>query len=169
MHGCRSQMQGSLNAFMDMGKKVWRSARETVQNLLSKDNPSLRDNKQLRSLALVPQDKVCGARLAHYGGTCVFVVFVSFECVNPMQQSHRPPVANTQVQMLLPCRIGDYTDFYSSREHATNVGTMFRGKANALQPNWCVVAILQCITGHGTIRYLGTTSHELPLWHTNAT
>ncbi|KAL7523732.1 hypothetical protein ACHAWF_000645, partial [Thalassiosira exigua] len=32
--------------------------------------------------------------------------------------------------------IGDYTDFYSSREHATNVGIMFRGKDNALQPNW---------------------------------
>lgn len=40
------------------------------------------------------------------------------------------------VEMLLPARIGDYTDFYSSREHATHVGTMFRGKENALQPNW---------------------------------
>jgi fumarylacetoacetase len=40
------------------------------------------------------------------------------------------------VTMHLPARIGDYTDFYSSREHATNVGTMFRGKDNALQPNW---------------------------------
>ena len=39
-------------------------------------------------------------------------------------------------KMHLPCRIGDYTDFYASREHATNVGTMFRGKDNALQPNW---------------------------------
>jgi fumarylacetoacetase len=37
---------------------------------------------------------------------------------------------------LLPARIDDYTDFYSSREHATNVGTMFRGPDNALQPNW---------------------------------
>ena len=34
--------------------------------------------------------------------------------------------------------LGDYTDFYSSREHATNVGTMFRGKENALMPNWYV-------------------------------
>lgn len=42
----------------------------------------------------------------------------------------------TDVQMLLPVDIGDYTDFYSSREHATNVGTMFRGKENALKPNW---------------------------------
>jgi len=38
--------------------------------------------------------------------------------------------------MELPCSIGDYTDFYSSRYHATNVGIMFRGKDNALQPNW---------------------------------
>ena len=36
----------------------------------------------------------------------------------------------------LPASIGDYTDFYSSREHATNVGVMFRGKDGALQPNW---------------------------------
>ncbi len=41
-----------------------------------------------------------------------------------------------RVEMVLPARIGDYTDFYSSREHATNVGTMFRGPDNALQPNW---------------------------------
>ncbi|XP_057695608.1 fumarylacetoacetase [Corythoichthys intestinalis] len=38
--------------------------------------------------------------------------------------------------MHLPADIGDYTDFYSSRDHATNVGTMFRGKENALMPNW---------------------------------
>jgi len=41
-----------------------------------------------------------------------------------------------QAILELPVEIGDYTDFYSSREHATNVGTMFRGKDNALQPNW---------------------------------
>jgi len=40
------------------------------------------------------------------------------------------------VIMCLPVEIGDYTDFYSSKEHATNVGTMFRGKDNALMPNW---------------------------------
>jgi fumarylacetoacetase len=39
-------------------------------------------------------------------------------------------------EMLLPVEIGDYTDFYSSREHATNVGTLFRGAENALPPNW---------------------------------
>jgi fumarylacetoacetase len=41
-----------------------------------------------------------------------------------------------QVTMCMPVEIGDYTDFYSSREHATNVGTMFRDPANALLPNW---------------------------------
>jgi fumarylacetoacetase len=40
------------------------------------------------------------------------------------------------VQMLMPVFVQDYTDFYSSREHAENVGTMFRGKENALMPNW---------------------------------
>ena len=40
------------------------------------------------------------------------------------------------VQMHLPIEIGDYTDFYSSIEHATNVGTMFRDPKNALMPNW---------------------------------
>ncbi len=41
-----------------------------------------------------------------------------------------------KVQMLLPVFAQDYTDFYSSREHAENVGTMFRGKDNSLMPNW---------------------------------
>lgn len=41
-----------------------------------------------------------------------------------------------KVQMLLPVFTQDYTDFYSSMEHAENVGTMFRGKENALMPNW---------------------------------
>jgi len=40
------------------------------------------------------------------------------------------------VTMHLPVDIGDYTDFYSSREHASNVGTMFRGPDAALMPNW---------------------------------
>lgn len=42
----------------------------------------------------------------------------------------------SEVEMLLPIAVGDYTDFYSSREHATNVGIMFRDPANALLPNW---------------------------------
>ncbi|KAF8984046.1 hypothetical protein BGZ46_008967 [Entomortierella lignicola] len=42
----------------------------------------------------------------------------------------------SSIKTHLPANIGDYTDFYASKEHATNVGIMFRGKENALMPNW---------------------------------
>ena len=56
------------------------------------------------------------------------------------------------VQMLLPVEIGDYTDFYSSIEHATNVGTMFRDPTNALLPNW----------KHLPVGYHGRSSSIIP-------
>lgn len=40
------------------------------------------------------------------------------------------------VEMLMPVQVPNYTDFYSSEQHAFNVGTMFRGPENALMPNW---------------------------------
>ncbi len=58
----------------------------------------------------------------------------------------------SRVEMVLPARIGDYTDFYSSKEHATNVGTMFRGKDNALMPNWV----------HLPVAYHGRASSIVP-------
>ena len=45
-------------------------------------------------------------------------------------------VLQKDARMHVPADIGDYTDFYSSREHATNVGSMFRGAESALMPNW---------------------------------
>ena len=54
--------------------------------------------------------------------------------------------------MQLPVQIGDYTDFYASKEHATNVGTMFRGKDNALMPNWL----------HLPVGYHGRSSSIIP-------
>lgn len=45
------------------------------------------------------------------------------------------------VEMQLPVLIGDYTDFYSSKEHATNVGMMFRDPDNALLPNWLHIPV----------------------------
>jgi len=45
-------------------------------------------------------------------------------------------VTQTEATMHLPVKVGDYTDFYSSIEHATNLGIMFRGPENALMPNW---------------------------------
>jgi len=45
------------------------------------------------------------------------------------------------IEMQLPVQIGDYTDFYSSKEHATNVGKMFRDPENALLPNWLHIPV----------------------------
>ena len=41
-----------------------------------------------------------------------------------------------EAKMMLPARIGDYTDFYASKHHAYNMGVILRGPANALQPNY---------------------------------
>ncbi|WP_430413162.1 fumarylacetoacetase [Kordia sp.] len=57
-----------------------------------------------------------------------------------------------EIEMQLPVQIGDYTDFYSSIEHATNVGTMFRGADNALMPNWL----------HVPVGYHGRSSSIIP-------
>jgi fumarylacetoacetase len=56
------------------------------------------------------------------------------------------------VTMHLPVAVADYTDFYSSREHATNVGTMFRDPSNALLPNWL----------HLPVGYHGRSSSIVP-------
>ncbi|WP_299824152.1 fumarylacetoacetase [uncultured Pontibacter sp.] len=45
-------------------------------------------------------------------------------------------VLQSDAEMLMPVKVPNYTDFYSSIEHATNVGTMFRDPKNALLPNW---------------------------------
>ena len=87
----------TLNDFMSKGRKTWKQVRTILQMALSDENPILRDDEDLRKIALIPME---------------------------------------DVEMCLPVEIGDYTDFYSSKEHATNVGTMFRGKDNALMPNW---------------------------------
>ncbi len=50
-------------------------------------------------------------------------------------------IAQAEVEMAMPFVVGEYTDFYAGRHHATNVGTMFRGKENALPPNWLHIPI----------------------------
>lgn len=52
----------------------------------------------------------------------------------PLRAAALRPLSTAR--MHLPAKIGDYTDFYSSKEHAMNVGTLFRSKEHALQPNW---------------------------------
>ena len=87
----------SLNAFIALGKPVWRQTRERVSQLLRHDNPEFRDNEEAVRACL-----------------------------------HK----SSAVEMLMPVKVPNYTDFYSSIEHATNVGMMFRDPANALLPNW---------------------------------
>lgn len=55
-------------------------------------------------------------------------------------------------EMHLPVKIGDYTDFYSSEQHAFNVGSMFRDPDNALLPNW----------KHIPVAYHGRSSSIIP-------
>tara|TARA_B100000963_G_scaffold50748_1_gene38882 strand:- start:9028 stop:10278 length:1251 start_codon:yes stop_codon:yes gene_type:complete len=45
------------------------------------------------------------------------------------------------IELCMPVKVGDYTDFYSSRQHAYNVGCMFRDPANALLPNWLHIPV----------------------------
>lgn len=56
---------------------------------------------------------------------------------------HRDRIIFTmeEIEMQLPVTIGDYTDFYASKEHATNVGSIFRDPENALMPNWLHIPI----------------------------
>ncbi len=55
--------------------------------------------------------------------------------------AERTLVSMSQATLQLPIFVRSYTDFYASREHATNVGTMFRGADNALPPNWLHIPI----------------------------
>lgn len=52
-----------------------------------------------------------------------------------------PLVTQNGVTLHLPVFVRSYTDFYASKEHATNVGTMFRDPNNALMPNWLHIPI----------------------------
>ena len=52
---------------------------------------------------------------------------------------HLVPLADARLHM--PFSVSEYTDFYASRNHAFNVGTMFRGPENALPPNWLHIPI----------------------------
>ena len=89
--------QATLNKFIESGKANWSKIRAELQDLLSAQTATLRDNASLRDQVFFQQ---------------------------------------TDVILHLPVQISGYTDFYSSKEHATNVGCMFRDPKNALLPNW---------------------------------
>jgi fumarylacetoacetase len=52
-----------------------------------------------------------------------------------------PLIRQSDARMHLPIFVRSFTDFYASREHATNVGAMFRDPENALLPNWLHIPI----------------------------
>lgn len=58
-----------------------------------------------------------------------------------MELRRRALVPRNFADMHMPIAVQGFTDFYSSKEHATNVGIMFRGKDNALMPNWLSIPI----------------------------
>ena len=66
-------------------------------------------------------------------------------------------VRQSAVTMRLPAAIGDYTDFYASREHATNCGCLFRDPAAALPPNWLHLPIAY----HGRASTVGVSPAEI--------
>ncbi len=75
-------------------------------------------------------------------------------------------IPKADVEMLLPAEIGDYTDFYSSREHATNVGVMLRGPDNALMPNWLHLPV--AYHGRASSVVVSGTDLRRPLGQTKA-
>ncbi len=69
-----------------------------------------------------------------------------FDATNPKLQNNAKDLdiiifKMEDVEMQLPVLIGDYTDFFSSKEHATNTGKMFRDPENALLPNWLHIPV----------------------------
>ena len=54
-------------------------------------------------------------------------------------EPHLVPMATAR--LLMPFTVTEFTDFYAGKNHAVNVGTMFRGADNALPPNWLSIPI----------------------------
>ena len=81
-------------------------------------------------------------------------IFDSNNSILKDNEEHKDRIIFTmeEVEMQLPVTIGDYTDFYASKEHATNVGSIFRDPENALMPNWL----------HIPIGYHGRSSSIIP-------
>ena len=118
--------QSTLNSFMSHGRPTWVAVRDRLIALfLSKPREARRGGTALKPDGRLRDDPALRSA-----------------AIRPMETA----------TFHLPAEIGDYTDFYSSREHATNVGIMFRGEDNALQPNWL----------HMPIGYHGRSSTVYP-------
>src|SRR6218665_3650433 len=124
-----------LNDFIEQGKAITTQVRNSIIQLLTDENTSLKKDQGL------------------------------FDAVFKKQ---------TAVNMRMPVRVGDYTDFYSSIDHATNIGTMIRDPKNALMPNWKHLPVGYhgrassiCVSGHSFHRPKGQqkpADAELPVY-----
>lgn len=130
-----------------------------IQNLpygifSTKENPSPRVGTRLGDwvidLAFLDEEKLFGRQYGFFADSSLNRFMAAGretwreirQRLTDLMDRTNPPVKKealisiSEAQLHLPVIIGDYTDFYASREHATNVGIMFRGKENALMPNW---------------------------------
>lgn len=109
---------------MSLEPTAWAIIRTETQNLLL-ENSKLDKNASLKARFVYPLQW-----LAYMCTTDsnIFIVHIL--------RIYSALVEQKEATFYVPARIGDYTDFYSSIHHATNVGIMFRGKENALPANW---------------------------------
>jgi len=103
-----------LNPLMADGRKTWRALRMRLVALLAAEDVTDATGEKVKfDGALRDNERLCAQAL--------------FD--------------RTSVRMHLPTRVGNFVDFYSSKEHATNVGSMFRDPSNPLLPNWLHIPI----------------------------
>jgi fumarylacetoacetase len=99
-------------------------------------NPEIANQNSINSFMALGKEKTNAIRLQ---------IASLLEMGNDLLTNHSNKadffVEMNQATLHLPIKIGDYTDFYSSRQHATNVGIMFRDPANALLPNWLHIPV----------------------------
>ena len=107
--------QTTLNRFVSHPKPVWTLVRQRLQALLVQEDYHKHNHHPDTTVVRIPAD----ARLRTNAALRRAALW-----------------SRHHVQLHLPVHIAEFTDFYASRSHATNVGTMFRGKDRALQPNW---------------------------------
>ncbi|MDM0113739.1 fumarylacetoacetase [Variovorax sp. J22R133] len=140
----RSEEDGALSIGVAIGDQVLDLRRAGVVQ-----------NAQINQLMRLPRDARQAIRQAISGG---------LRRGSPQEQQFRAAlIAQADVQMGLPCEIGDYTDFYTSVHHATTVGKQFRPD-NPLLPNYKWVPIGYhgrassiCVSGNSFARPVGQT------------
>lgn len=130
----------SLNALMAAGKDTWRALRTRLVALLANED-----------VADASRTTVSADRALRDNSALCDQAFLD----------------RATVQMHLPTRVGNFVDFYSSKEHATNIGSMFRDPSNPLLPNWLHIPIgyngrssSVVVSGTDVIRPCGQTKSD---------